>query len=46
MKAIELRDFLQKVVELNPTSECFINGNPIGVNSDDEVNVDLYEVNQ
>jgi hypothetical protein len=44
MKAKELRDYLNMAIQINPNADCYINGNPIGVNADDVGDIDLYEV--
>ena len=46
MKAKELINYLKECVSMNPECECYINGNPVGVNADDIGNVDLYEVEE
>jgi capsule polysaccharide export protein KpsC/LpsZ len=40
----ELINYLEQAIKENPKCDCYINGNPIGVNCDDIGDVDLYEV--
>lgn len=45
MRALDLRNYLNMVLEVNQYAVVRINGNDVDVNTDDLNDVDIYEVN-
>lgn len=44
MRALDLRNYLNMALKVNQYAVVRINGNDIGVNTDDLNDVDIYEV--